>query len=85
MGVISWIILGLIAGYIGSKIVDKQGQGFWLNIALGIVGALVGGFVFDFFGSTGVTGLNIWSMIVAIVGSVVVLLIYNAVTGQRRA
>jgi uncharacterized membrane protein YeaQ/YmgE (transglycosylase-associated protein family) len=85
MGIISWIILGLIAGYIGSKIVDKQGQGFWLNIALGIVGALVGGFVFDFFGSTGVTGLNIWSMIVAIVGSVVVLLIYNAVTGPRRA
>ena len=85
IGIISWIILGLIAGYIGSKIVDKQGQGFWLNIALGIVGALVGGFVFDFFGSTGVTGLNIWSMIVAIVGSVVVLLIYNAVTGQRRA
>ena len=85
MGIISWIILGLIAGYIGSKIVDKQGQGFWLNIALGIVGALVGGFLFDFFGSTGVTGLNIWSMIVAIVGSVVVLLIYNAVTGQRRA
>ena len=85
MGIISWIILGLIAGFIGSKIVDKQGQGFWLNIALGIVGALVGGFVFDFFGSTGVTGLNIWSMIVAIVGSVVVLLIYNAVTGQRRA
>ena len=85
MGIISWIILGLIAGYIGSKIVDKQGQGFWLNIALGIIGALVGGFLFDFFGSTGVTGLNIWSMIVAIVGSVVVLLIYNAVTGQRRA
>ena len=85
MGIISWIVLGLIAGFIGSKIVDKQGQGFWLNIALGIVGALVGGFLFDFFGSTGVTGLNIWSMIVAIVGSVVVLLVYNAVTGQRRA
>ena len=85
MGIISWIVLGLIAGFIGSKIVDKQGQGFWLNIALGIIGALVGGFLFDFFGSTGVTGLNIWSMIVAIVGSVVVLLVYNAVTGQRRA
>ena len=85
MGIISWIILGLIAGFIGSKIVDKQGQGLWLNIALGIVGALVGGFLFDLFGSSGVTGLNIWSMIVAVVGSVVVLLIYNAVTGQRRA
>jgi uncharacterized membrane protein YeaQ/YmgE (transglycosylase-associated protein family) len=85
MGIISWIILGLIAGYIGSKIVDKQGQGFWLNIALGIIGALVGGFIFDLIGSTGVTGLNIWSMIVAIIGSVVVLLIYNAVTGRRQA
>jgi len=58
MGIISWIILGLIAGFIGSKIVDKQGQGFWLNIALGIVGALVGGFLFDFFGAAGVTGFN---------------------------
>jgi uncharacterized membrane protein YeaQ/YmgE (transglycosylase-associated protein family) len=83
MGIISWIILGLIAGFIGSKIVDKQGQGFWLNIALGIIGALVGGFIFDLVGSTGVTGLNIWSMIVAVIGSVVVLLIYNAVTGRR--
>ncbi|MFZ0841147.1 MAG: GlsB/YeaQ/YmgE family stress response membrane protein [Xanthobacteraceae bacterium] len=83
MGIISWIILGLIAGFIGSKIVDKQGQGFWLNIALGIIGALVGGFIFDLIGSTGVTGLNIWSMIVAIIGSVVVLWIYNAVSGRR--
>jgi uncharacterized membrane protein YeaQ/YmgE (transglycosylase-associated protein family) len=85
MSIISWIILGLIAGFIGSRIVDKQGQGFWLNIALGIIGALVGGFLFDLFGATGVTGLNIWSMIVAIVGSIVVLLIYNALTGRRRA
>jgi uncharacterized membrane protein YeaQ/YmgE (transglycosylase-associated protein family) len=85
MGIISWIILGLIAGFIGSRIVDKQGQGFWLNIVLGIVGALVGGFLFDLFGATGVTGLNIWSMIVAIVGSIVVLLVYNALTGHRRA
>jgi len=85
MGIISCIILGLIAGFIGSKIVDKQGQGFWLNIALGIVGALVGGFLFDLIGASPVTGLNIYSMIVAIAGSVVVLLIYNAVTGRRRA
>ena len=85
MGIFSWIILGLIAGFIGSKIVDKQGQGFWLNIALGIIGALVGGFLFSFFGSSGVTGLDLWSMIVAVVGAVVVLLIYNAVTGRRSA
>jgi uncharacterized membrane protein YeaQ/YmgE (transglycosylase-associated protein family) len=83
MGLISWIILGLIAGYIGSKIVDKQGQGLWLNIALGIIGALVGGFLFDLFGARGVTGLNIYSMIVAIAGSVVVLLIYNALSSRR--
>jgi uncharacterized membrane protein YeaQ/YmgE (transglycosylase-associated protein family) len=85
MGILSWVILGLIAGFIGSKIVNSEGQGFWLNIALGIVGALVGGFLFDLFGASGVTGLNIYSMIVAIVGSVVVLLIYNAVAGRRRA
>jgi uncharacterized membrane protein YeaQ/YmgE (transglycosylase-associated protein family) len=85
MGIISWIILGLIAGFIGSKIVDRRGQGFWLDIALGIVGALVGGFLFDLFGASGLTGLNIYSMIVAVVGSVVVLLIYNAVMGRRQA
>jgi uncharacterized membrane protein YeaQ/YmgE (transglycosylase-associated protein family) len=85
MGIISWIILGLIAGFIGSKIVDQQGQGFWLNIALGILGALVGGFLFSLFGSTGVTGLNIWSIIVAIVGAVVVLLVYNGLMGRRSA
>jgi uncharacterized membrane protein YeaQ/YmgE (transglycosylase-associated protein family) len=83
MGIISWIILGLIAGSIGSKIVDRQGQGFWLDIVLGIIGALVGGFLFDLFGATGVTGLNIYSMIVAIIGAIVVLLIYNAVMGRR--
>ena len=85
MSIIAWIVLGLIAGYIGSKIVNRQGQGFWLDIALGIIGALVGGFLFETFGATGVTGLNVYSMIVAIIGSIVTLLIYNAVTGRRRA
>jgi uncharacterized membrane protein YeaQ/YmgE (transglycosylase-associated protein family) len=85
MGIVSWIVLGLIAGFIGSKIVDRQGQGFWLDIALGIVGALVGGFLFSLFGASGVTGLNIYSMIVAVVGAIVVMLIYNTLTGRRRA
>ena len=84
MGILSWIILGLVAGFIGSKIVDRQGQGFWLDIALGIVGAIVGGYLFDAFGASGVTGLNIYSMMVAVLGSVVVLLIYNALMGRRR-
>ena len=83
MSIISWIILGLIAGFVGAKIVKGEGQGFWLNIALGIIGAIVGGFLFDLFGAAGVTGLNIWSMIVAIVGSVVVLLIYNTLMARR--
>jgi uncharacterized membrane protein YeaQ/YmgE (transglycosylase-associated protein family) len=85
MGIVSWIILGLIAGLIGSRIVDRQGQGFWLDIALGIVGALVGGFLFSLFGASGVTGLNIYSMIVAVVGAIAVMLIYNTLSGRRRA
>lgn len=85
MGILSWIILGLIAGFIASKIVDHRGQGFWIDLALGIIGALVGGFLFSLFGATGVTGLDLWSMIVATVGSIVVLLVYNAVTGSRSA
>jgi len=85
MSIVSWIILGLIAGFVASKIVDRGGQGFWLDIALGIIGALVGGFLFSVFGASGVTGLDLWSMIVAIVGAIVVLLIYNAVTGRRSA
>ena len=84
MEIISWIILGLIAGYIGSRIVNSSGQGFWLDIALGIVGAIVGGFLFSaVLGTEGITGLNIWSLIVAVVGSIVVLLIYHAVAGRR--
>jgi uncharacterized membrane protein YeaQ/YmgE (transglycosylase-associated protein family) len=83
--IISWIILGLIAGFIGNKIAGRPGEGPpWLNLAFGIVGALIGGFLFDAFGATGVTVLNIWSMIVAIVVSIVTLLIYNAATGRFR-
>jgi uncharacterized membrane protein YeaQ/YmgE (transglycosylase-associated protein family) len=85
MSIIGWLILGLIAGFIGSKIVDKEGQGFLLNIALGVVGAIVGGFLFSAFGAEGVTGLNIYSMIVAIIGSIVVLFGYHAITGRRGA
>lgn len=69
MSVVAWAMLGLIAGVIASEMVDKQDHGFPLNIALGIVGAVVGGFLFDLFGASGATALNLWSTIAAIVGS----------------
>ncbi|HEY2445804.1 MAG TPA: GlsB/YeaQ/YmgE family stress response membrane protein [Rhizomicrobium sp.] len=79
MSILAWIVLGLIAGFIGSKIVNKSGEGLILDIVLGIIGAIVGGWLFRFFGSTGVSGLNLWSMLVAIVGAVVVLVAYHMV------
>ena len=79
MSILAWIVLGLIAGFVGSKIVNKSGEGFILDIILGIVGAVVGGYIFRFFGASGVTGFNIYSLIVAVIGSVVLLVIYHAV------
>lgn len=77
MSIIGWVLLGLIAGFIGSKIVNKSGQGFLMDIALGIFGAVVGGFLFTAVGASGITGFNLYSMFVAIVGSVVVLWVYH--------
>ncbi len=84
MGILSWLILGLIGGFVGSKILNSRGEGLLMDIALGVVGAIVGGFVFSFFGLGGVSGLNIWSMIVAIAGSVIVLYLYHNVLNARR-
>ena len=78
MSILAWIVLGLIAGFIGSKIVNKQGEGVLWDIVLGIAGALVGGWLFNLFGAVGVTGLNVYSLLVAIVGSVVFLVCYHA-------
>ena len=83
MSIIAWIILGLIAGFIGSKIVNQSGEGLLLDIVLGIVGALVGGFVFNAIGAVGVTGLNVYSLVVAVIGAIVVLVLYHAVAGRR--
>ena len=82
MSIIGWIILGLIAGFIASKIVNRSGEGFFLDIVLGIVGGVVGGWLFETFGASGVTGFNLYSMLVAIIGAVVVLVVYHAI---RRA
>jgi uncharacterized membrane protein YeaQ/YmgE (transglycosylase-associated protein family) len=83
MSLIGWIILGLIAGFIASKIVNRSGEGMILDIVLGIVGGVVGGWLFSFFGAEGVTGFNLYSMLVAIIGAIVVLVVYHAVTGRR--
>lgn len=83
MSFLAWIILGLIAGFIGSKIVNKSGEGFFLDIILGIVGAIVGGWLFSLIGAHGVTGLNIYSLIVAVIGAIVVLVVYHALFRRR--
>jgi len=84
MGIIAWIILGLIAGFIASKIVNKSGAGLTMDIVLGIVGAIVGGFLMtSVLGTAGVTGLNIWSIIVSVIGAVIVLWIYHAVVARN--
>ena len=82
MSIIGWIILGLISGFIASKIVNKTGQGFFLDLVLGIVGAIVGGVIFSALGASGITGLNLYSMIVAVIGAVIVLVIYHKVSGR---
>jgi uncharacterized membrane protein YeaQ/YmgE (transglycosylase-associated protein family) len=83
MSLFAWIVLGLIAGYIGSKIVNRRGEGILLDILLGVVGAFAGGWLFHVFGAPGVSGLNIYSLFVAVIGSVVLLVLYHAVFRRR--
>lgn len=83
MSILAWIILGLISGFIASKLVNKTGDGLVVDIILGIVGAVVGGWLFNRFGMVGVTGLNLYSMLVAVVGAVVILVIYHALVKRR--
>jgi uncharacterized membrane protein YeaQ/YmgE (transglycosylase-associated protein family) len=83
MSIIAWIVLGLIAGLIASKIVNKRGEGVILDILLGIVGALVGGWLFRAFGMHGVTGLNLYSLVVAVAGAIVFLVIYHLLFSHR--
>jgi uncharacterized membrane protein YeaQ/YmgE (transglycosylase-associated protein family) len=84
MSFIAWIVLGLIAGFIASKIVNKSGEGLVLDIVLGVVGAVLGGYLFQTFGMPGVTGVNIYSILVAVVGAIVFLVIYHAIFRRRR-
>jgi len=79
MGVISWIILGLLAGWIAGFFVNKPTSGLLQNLALGVVGAVVGGIIVSALGFGGVSGVNIWSIIVSVIGAIVVVWIYNAI------
>jgi uncharacterized membrane protein YeaQ/YmgE (transglycosylase-associated protein family) len=84
VGILSWIVLGAIAGWIGSMLVNKRGEGLFRDIVLGIVGGVVGGWIFAALGSSGVSGFNLWSLFVAVVGAVVVLTIYHALVRPSR-
>jgi uncharacterized membrane protein YeaQ/YmgE (transglycosylase-associated protein family) len=84
MGVIAWIVLGLIAGFIASLLVNRRGEGFFGDIILGIIGAVVGGFIAHLIGWHGVQRLNGYSILIAIIGAVVVLVIYHAIRGSGR-
>jgi uncharacterized membrane protein YeaQ/YmgE (transglycosylase-associated protein family) len=83
MSIIAWLVLGLIAGFIGSKIVNRTGEGLIMDIVLGVVGAFVGGFLFNMFGASGVSGLNIYSLVVAVIGAIVVLVLYHMIFRRR--
>ena len=82
MSIFAWIILGLIAGFIASMLVNKRGDGMVLDVVLGVIGAVVGGWLFSSFGMARVSGLNLYSLLVAVIGAVVVLLLYHATIGR---
>ncbi len=84
MSILGWIVLGLIAGYIASRIVDNAGKGPLVDMILGIVGAMVGGEIFAELGSAPITGFNLWSLFVAVIGSVIILVLYHALVDRRR-
>ena len=83
MSILAWLVVGLIAGFIASKIVNKTGSGILMDIVLGVVGALVGGWLFNMLGHSTVTGINIYSILVATIGAIVVLVVYHLLTGRR--
>lgn len=85
MGFIAWIIVGLIAGFLASLMVNRSGEGFIRDILLGIVGGIIGGVIFHAFGYAGMTGFNLWSVLVAFIGAVVLLAIYHAVFRRSEA
>ena len=84
MGIIAWLVVGLIAGWIASMVVNRRGEGFLGDIIVGAIGAFVGGFIFHLLGHTGVTGINLYSIFVAAIGAIVVLLIWHGLVRRSR-
>ena len=84
MSIIAWLVLGLVSGFIGSKIVNDRGEGIIGDIVVGVIGAFIGGFLFNLFGASGVTGLNLYSIFVATAGSVTLLGVYYAFRNRER-
>ena len=86
IGVISWILVGLIAGILAKLIIPgRDPGGFLITIVIGMVGALVGGLVVQLLGATGLTGFSIWSILVATIGAIILLALYRLVAARRRA
>jgi len=83
MSFIAWLVVGLLAGWIGSLIVNRRGEGMIMDIVLGVIGAFVGGYLFQVFGHSGVTGINLYSIMVAVVGAIVVLVVYHMIRRPR--
>ena len=79
MSLFAWIVLGLISGFMASHLVNHRGEGMVLDVLLGIVGAIVGGWLFQAFGAAGVQGLNLYSIVVAVIGAIVVLFVYHII------
>lgn len=83
MAILVWIIIGGLAGWLASLLVRGTGMGLLMNIVVGIVGGVIGGFIVGILGGEGVTGLNVWSFVVAFIGAVVLLLIVRLFSGSR--
>ena len=84
MGIISWIIMGAIAGWFASRLAGSERKGCFFNIILGIIGAIIGGYVFNYFGKPGVTGLNFWSLLVSTSGAMILLFLANLFSGKGK-
>lgn len=81
MGILLWVVFGALVGWIASMIM-KSGGGLFMDIVLGIVGAVVGGFIFNFFGGAGITGFNLYSMAVAVIGAIIVVWVGRLITNR---